>query len=424
MIAAISTRELSDRSTGHQAIVDVRPVAAYNGWRLQGEARGGHVPGARSLPAEWTRYLDWTEIVEGKGLDPEQPIALYGYGAEAARAVAGQLERLGFRDIGVYDAFADQWSADPDRPLRRLERFRHLVHPGWLHGALQGARVEQPPRGNVVLCHAHFDNPADYHRGHIPGAVALDTNSLESPATWNRREPDELRAALRQLGICRDSTVVVYGRCSHPSYDQPHPGQQAGHLGAMRCALIMLYAGVEDVRVLNGGIHSWEAEGHKLSAETTSPSPAADFGIEIPAHPEYIVDLPEARQIIASPGAELVAITSWREYIGEFSGYHYIAKQGRIAGSVFGNCGSDAYHMENYRNLDHTTREFGEIERNWVAAGIVPEKRVAFYCGTGWRASEAFMNAWLMGWPRVSIFDGGWYEWSADPANPIATGAP
>jgi thiosulfate/3-mercaptopyruvate sulfurtransferase len=80
--------------------------------------------------------------------------------------------------------------------------------------------------------------------------------------------------------------------------------------------------------------------------------------------------------------------------------------------------------MENYRNLDHTSREYGEIEASWRASGITPDKHNAFYCGTGWRGSEAFFNAWLMGWPRASVYDGGWYEWSSDPGNPIETGAP
>jgi thiosulfate/3-mercaptopyruvate sulfurtransferase len=29
-----------------------------------------------------------------------------------------------------------------------------------------------------------------------------------------------------------------------------------------------------------------------------------------------------------------------------------------------------------------------------------------------------------MGWPKVSVFDGGWFEWSNDPNNPTATGIP
>ena len=136
------------------------------------------------------------------------------------------------------------------------------------------------------------------------------------------------------------------------------------------------------------------------------------------------MDTPEAKEILAAADKNLVSVRSWSEYIGKVSGYNYITKKGRIPGSVFGNCGSDAYHMENYRNLDHTMREYHEIEALWDQAGITPDKHNAFYCGTGWRGSEAFFNAWLMGWPRVSVYDGGWFEWSNDETNPYETGIP
>jgi 3-mercaptopyruvate sulfurtransferase SseA len=29
-----------------------------------------------------------------------------------------------------------------------------------------------------------------------------------------------------------------------------------------------------------------------------------------------------------------------------------------------------------------------------------------------------------MGWPNVSVYDGGWFEWSNDPLNPYETGIP
>ena len=58
-------------------------------------------------------------------------------------------------------------------------------------------------------------------------------------------------------------------------------------------------------------------------------------------------------------------------------------------------------------------------------AGITPDKRVAFYCGTGWRASETWFYAYLQGWERIAVYDGGWFEWSSDPANnPIEIGDP
>ena len=178
------------------------------------------------------------------------------------------------------------------------------------------------------------------------------------------------------------------------------------------------------MKVLNGGFQSWKDAGYEISTYDVPKKPVAGFGAKIPGKPELAVDIPEAKEMLKSNDAELVCVRSWSEYIGEVSGYNYIEKKGRIPGAIFGNCGSDAYHMENYRNVDHTTREFHEIAEIWEEAGITPEKHLAFYCGTGWRGSEAFYNAWLMGWPRVSVFDGGWFEWSNDPENPNETGIP
>ena len=107
------------------------------------------------------------------------------------------------------------------------------------------------------------------------------------------------------------------------------------------------------------------------------------------------------------------------------SGYNYIGPAGRIAGDVWGNCGTDAYHMQHYRNVDNTMRAYPEIAANWEEAGITRDKWVAFYCGTGWRAAETWFYAFLMDWPRIAVYDGGWFEWSQDPINnPIEIGEP
>jgi thiosulfate/3-mercaptopyruvate sulfurtransferase len=420
------------------AVLDVRPMAAYNGWTLRDEPRGGHVPDATHIPLQWTQYMDWVEVVEEKNLNSEQPITVYGYDADESQAMAEKLGRLGFEDVNVYEAFIDEWSADPERPLRRLERYDKLVHPAWLRarlGGLNGTPDEMPgrmdgvaengrPTRDLVLCHAHFDHRADYEKGHIPGAVPLNTNWLESTDTWNRRSPGELEEALRRLGIRRDTTVVLYGRFAYPTYEQEHPAQSAGHLGAMRCAAILLYAGVEDVRVLNGGVTAWETAGYALSTDNVAPQPVDRTGLDIPERPEYMIDMPEAKELLAAADGDLVSVRSWSEFIGERSGYHYMEQTGRIPGAVFGNCGSDAYHMENYRNFDYTTRAFEEIAQKWAEAGITPDRRIAFYCGTGWRGSEAFMNAYWMGWPNIAVYDGGWYEWGCNSDEPTATGEP
>ena len=405
-------------------LIDVRSVDAYNGWPELGMARGGHIKGAKSLPFKWLRYLDWIEIVRAKAILPEHHVIVYGDDADKTRQAADRFIRAGYAQTDVYHRFPDQWVVEKKLPMDRLARYRHLVSAQWLQTLMQTGQAPEFEQKNYVVCHAHYQNRSDYDQGHIPGAVDLDTNTLESRKTWNRRSPAQLQQSLESLGITHDTGVILYGRFSHPDKNDPFPGSSAGHLGAIRCAFIMLYAGVADVRILNGGLQSWEDDGFAVETAETPKQPVSAFGAAIPGRPELAVDMPEAKEILATGDKNLVSVRSWSEYIGEVSGYNYIEKRGRIPGSVFGNCGSDAYHMENYRNLDHTMREYHEIEALWAEAGITPDKHNAFYCGTGWRGSEAFFNAWLMGWPRIAVYDGGWFEWSNDETNPYETGIP
>jgi thiosulfate/3-mercaptopyruvate sulfurtransferase len=67
-------------------------------------------------------------------------------------------------------------------------------------------------------------------------------------------------------------------------------------------------------------------------------------------------------------------------------------------------------------------RSADDITAMWQQWNIRPDQQVSFYCGTGWRASETFMYARAMGWKNVSVYDGGWYEWSSDPKNPVQRG--
>ncbi|GMT46102.1 MAG: thiosulfate sulfurtransferase [bacterium] len=405
-------------------IIDVRSVEAYNGWKQNGESRGGHIKGAKSLPEKWTKYMDWIEIVHTKGILPEHKIVIYGYSRKNVEKTARQFQKAGYPDVSLYLYFTDEWTADDSLPMDYLPRYSHLVSAEWVKTLLSGNKPQEYDNDKFVIVHAHYRNREAYLSGHIPGAIDMDTLALEAPETWNRRSPAELKAALEQHGITADTTVILYGKFMYPDNANDFPGSAAGHIGAIRNAFIMLYAGVKDVRVLNGGFQSWKDAGYEISNEDIPRKPVADFGAPIPGKPELAVDIPEAKEMLKSTDAELVSVRNWPEYISEVSGYNYIEKKGRIPGAIFENCGSDAYHMENYRNVDHTTREFHEIAAQWKEAGITPEKHLAFYYSTGWCGSEAFFNAWLMGWPRVSVFDGGRFEWSNDPDNPYETGIP
>ena len=426
-ISTISTAELQARLDDPTTIIlDLRPLAAYNGWRLGREARGGHIPGAFAFPSDWRSLVDdadLTELLAIKGVDRQKTVVVYGVDAEQAGFFASELHQLGLRVVH-YDSW-DEWADDPGLPLERLPNYEKLVYPDWLRQLLDGARPDTFAGDQFLVFHVNFGVPEEYEDGHIPGAFYLDTNWLEASEDWNRRSPAELEAVLASLGISPDTTVVLYGRDTVGNPNEKWPGRRAGQIAATRAAAILRYAGVDDVRLLDGGYDHWVRSGHPRVG-ATAPVPIDHFGREIPHRPELIVDIDDAKAIISDQeGGALVSVRTWKEHTGQVSGYNYIEPKGRIAGDVWGNCGTDAYHMQHYRNVDNTMRPYPEIAANWADAGITPDKWVAFYCGTGWRASETWFYAYLMGWDRIAVYDGGWFEWSQDPVNnPIEAGEP
>jgi molybdopterin synthase sulfurtransferase len=405
-------------------------MAAYNGWRLAGEPRGGHVPGAVSFPSAWLASVEAAEVerlLRSKGITSHRSVVLYGDGgSDDVTGLAGWLEATGHHQVRILDDGWAAWAADETLPVDKLPLHERLVHIGWLRRVLAGEPAEAPPGERFALFHVNFGVPEEYADGHIPGAKYLDTNWLEDPADWNRRPPRELEAAITRLGITSDTTVVLYGRDTEGHANEKWPGRRAGQIAATRAAMILRYAGVEDVRLLDGGYDWWVRAGYPLETRDRRPLAVERFGVSIPHRPEVIVDIDEAKEILADPdGAALVSVRSWKEHIGKVSGYNYIGPAGRISGDVWGNCGSDAYHMQHYRNVDNTMRAYPEIVANWAEAGITADKWVAFYCGTGWRASETWFYAYLLGWQRIAVYDGGWFEWSSDPINnPIEVGEP
>ncbi len=428
--ASIGPRDLSGRiDDPDTTIVDIRPLPAYNGWRLHDEARGGHVPGATSFPSAWLDTVDATEVrrlLDDKGITPERSVVVYGDDTAHARGFADRLGAYGVTGLAVLEGGFPAWAADDALPVDGLPRYDRLVYTAWLRDLLAGERPAAYDNDDYLLFHVNFGVPEEYEENHLPNALYLDTNRLEDPADWNRRSPAEIGATLEALGIEHDTTVVLYGRDTVGDANEKWPGRRAGQIAAARAALILSYAGVTDVRILDGGYDAWVTDGYPLETVIREPSPIADFGMAIPQRPEFIVDIDDAKAILADQaGAALVSVRTWREHIGNVSGYNYIGPAGRISGDVWGNCGTDAYHMQHYRNVDNTMRAYPEIVANWAEAGITSDKWVAYYCGTGWRAAETWFYAFLLDWPRIAVYDGGWYEWSQDPINnPIEIGQP
>ena len=286
----------------------------------------------------------------------------------------------------------------PSHPA--LLRGRQLPGPACLQALL---RTQAPLR----LFEVGLGGEPAYLAGHIPGARYFDTSLVEQAPLWNKVPDEVLLANLLARGIAHDSCVVLYGRNT---------------LAAARVAQLLLYAGVRDVRLLDGGLPAWCAAGLELAGGPAAAYPAqAAFGAPFPARSDYLIGLPQACTLLAHVDGALASIRTWAEFSGQTSGYSYITAKGDIPGARWGRAGEDGdiNSMSDYQRADGRMRPPAEIAAFWRDSGIVREQQVAFYCGTGWRASLAFFYAWVMGWERISVFDGGWYEWSdAMPAQP------
>ena len=124
----------------------------------------------------------------------------------------------------------------------------------------------------------------------IPGSIWISYNEVEwdsaiaglvygSGNLW----PDAtLKANIEKMGIDKDTTVILYYR---KLPDGATPSATA------RVWWALLYAGVSDLRILNGGITAWMASGYDVISVPVERTPVADFGTgagQFPLHPEYL----------------------------------------------------------------------------------------------------------------------------------------
>lgn len=392
-------------------VVDARENSAFGGWPLDGVARGGHIDGAVDFSAVWlTIKSDDAKVqkatddqlaaaYEAKGLKAAKAAIVYDANGKDALAVADYLKSNGVADVKVYDV--KQWASDSALPMKSYPNYSLIVPASYVKEKVDASATA----GVKIFECAWGKETPEYKAAHIPGAIHIDTDEVEVGPVWNRIADPLLQKFAEKNGITTETPVILYGADSMPAY---------------RVATIMRYMGVKDVRVLDGGFAAWTRAGYATQAGSNPKVPVASFGATVPVRDDYIVDMPEAKAILADPtGSSLVDIRSWDEVIGKTPGYSDIHEAGRPAGSRWG--GDDP---ADFRNVDGTMRNFDEAIARWAEWGIKPDQRLAFFCGTGWRAAEVLNYADVAGLKNIALYDGGWYEWIMRGKNPKLKGVP
>lgn len=286
------------------------------------------------------------------------------------------------------------------KTVESVAKTKVIVSADWVKSVIDGKQPESKDYKIIEVAWGPAKDDKDYVDAHIPGAVHLNTDDIEEPTYWNIRTGDEIKKVMANYGITKDTTVILYGADS----------------GATRVAFTCLWAGVENVKVVNGGLNAWTKAGYATNKDIEEPKATTkDFGVAVPAHPEYVLSMPKDVQAEMSKNNKfrLVSIRSLDEFTGKKSGYDYIKKSGEPKGAVWGHDEAD------YRKADGTFVNFDKAVSMWKEQGVTKDNEIAFYCGTGWRATVPFLMAYENGWKNIKLYDGGWFVWQMDEKNPV-----
>jgi thiosulfate/3-mercaptopyruvate sulfurtransferase len=244
------------------------------------------------------------------------------------------------------------------------------------------------------------DGRPDYLSGHIPGAVYvdLDTELAQHGTPSDGRHPlppvARLQESARRWGLDDGDTVVVY--------------DDLKNLSSARAWWLLRYAGVDDVRVLDGSLRAWIADGGELETGEVIPPPGT-VTLNYGALP--VLTIEEAAALPAS-GVLLDARASER-YRGEVEPID--PRAGHIPGAV---------SAPTTENVDDTGRflDAASLRERFAALGVADGVPLGVYCGSGVTAAHDALALSLAGF-SPALYPGSWSQWSNISDRPIAVGS-
>ena len=201
----------------------------------------------------------------------------------------------------------------------------------------------------------------------------------------------DLQAKARAWGICGDSIVVVY--------------DNSGGAQASRAWWTLRWAGLANVRVLDGGYGAWIATGRPSSNHVATHAALAG-NVVLTSGGMPTIDAEEAAALAAQSG-----LSDARPR----AAYAAILPNRAPAYSRRHSRGRRRQHRRRKIQVER------RITRPFSSLGADGSTKIAVYCGSGNAAAHAIAAMSAVGL-KAALYVGSWSAWSADPSRPVATG--
>ncbi|CAN5155290.1 3-mercaptopyruvate sulfurtransferase [soil metagenome] len=242
----------------------------------------------------------------------------------------------------------------------------------------------------------------DFLTAHIPGAAFFDVDVISDHGiALPHMFPSEgsFGDSVGALGVSNGDTVVVY--------------DAGGWVAGPRVWWMFLAFGHANVRVLDGGLQKWRAEGRSIASGEADPVPA-DFSASF--DPGFVRSRQQVIDNLGSKAAQLVDARPQPRFEGSVPEPRPGMRGGHIPGSR---------NLPYARLFDATTgamKSLDELREAFVGAGVDLTRPIVTTCGSGVSALVLTLALYRLGVRGSALYDGSWAEWGLPDGPPVATG--
>ena len=176
---------------------------------------------------------------------------------------------------------------------------------------------------------------------------------------------------------------------------------------------MFLSFGHRNVKVLDGGLKKWEAEGRPTNSGKVTPKPGK---FQAKLDPNFIRSKQQLVNNLDTRAEQLVDARPRARFEGTVAEPRPGLRGGHIPGS------RNVPYAELFDPKTGTMKSLEDLRRAFSGAGVDMAKPIVTTCGSGVSALVLTLALYRLGVRGTALYDGSWAEWGLPDGPLVATG--